>query len=393
MAIDYSWKMYTILTIDYTKVNASATDFPVYINDVSLPIGVFGSDQKSANSNGGDIRFTSDLSGVTELAREIAYFNKSGATGSKCAIYVKIPNLSSTVNTIIYMWYANSSANDYSTTDPYGRNATWSNNFRLVTHLYGSTINDSSGTVASTATVNGTVNFADASYGCRMTNSTLTTANFISFPYTEAVSRNGSLFGSVGAGNGATFEALCAPTDWDTDTTTGNGGRRHLITAGESIGTNGQSWGIWRSYETGNRFNDLEIRTGSGDSYLRLLNTAVAATDQWYYLAGIHTNESTDAYRSMVYGSGGQVQNDTMAPGASPFDVTDNTSAQIRIGTHLSYGTFLGNISEIRVSKNPREQSWVITTQENYFRPSTFITSGGELDRYSFIPKISVIIF
>jgi hypothetical protein len=97
---DSNWQYRKMLTIDYTKVGATLNYFPVLVSlssDTDLAA--------DALDNGDDILFTN--SDGTKLDHEIEYFN--GTTGELVA-WVKIPSLSNTADTDIYMYYGYGSA-------------------------------------------------------------------------------------------------------------------------------------------------------------------------------------------------------------------------------------------------------------------------------------------
>ena len=98
---DCGWSYRRAITIDRTKVLADQTDFPVLINlpfDPSLAA--------HAQSTGNDIIFTlSDEQ--TKIPHKIESYTST--TGALVA-WVKIPALSSSVNTVLYMYYGNPSA-------------------------------------------------------------------------------------------------------------------------------------------------------------------------------------------------------------------------------------------------------------------------------------------
>ena len=109
------------ITIQASQVAADETNFPVLINlpsDTELAA--------SARNDGFDISFTSS-NGITQLSHEIEDFN--GGTGELQA-WVNIPNLSSSVNTDIYMYYGNPTATNQE--DPDG---VWDANYMGVWHL------------------------------------------------------------------------------------------------------------------------------------------------------------------------------------------------------------------------------------------------------------------
>jgi len=121
------------LTLLHTQVTADQTDFPVLISEANLPAGFFTHVAKSTVANI-DIAFT-DSSG-TELSREVVVFTKSPQA---LEAWVKVPALSSSVDTTIYMYYGDATASHSNDTD------TWSNGFAGVWHMQEATgnLNDS----------------------------------------------------------------------------------------------------------------------------------------------------------------------------------------------------------------------------------------------------------
>lgn len=156
MPITGAWKWKVKLTIDYTKVSSDQVNFPVPLvwsgaaGSSNIPSdALITGGAKAAKSDGGDIRFSSDVNGQNELAFEIVQWTQNAAAASaRAEIHVKILSLSSSVNTIIYMFWGNSAASAYAVGDTYGRNAVWSNGHIWVSHCNessGSTMTDSTG--------------------------------------------------------------------------------------------------------------------------------------------------------------------------------------------------------------------------------------------------------
>ncbi len=105
-----SWNYRKKITIDHTKVASDEANFPVLISLDSL---------SNINANGTDIRFTSS-DGTTELPREI----ESYSSGSLRA-WVNAPTLSSSSDTVIYMYYGNSAATEPAASSTYGSQNVW----------------------------------------------------------------------------------------------------------------------------------------------------------------------------------------------------------------------------------------------------------------------------
>ena len=145
-AADASYTYRKRITIDHNKVGGSAShhyDFPVLIkiqNDANLKTTANGGHVTS--SSGHDIVFKD--SGGSQLDHEVLSYN--GSTGSLLA-FVRLPQLSTMTDTIIYIHYGDSSV----TSSQQNVAGVWDSNYMEVWHL-----SESSGD-ASDSTVNGYV--------------------------------------------------------------------------------------------------------------------------------------------------------------------------------------------------------------------------------------------
>jgi hypothetical protein len=93
------------ITIDSSKVTGDLTNFPVLVsltNDMELRTTVDGGNVQ--NANGYDIIFRANDG--TDLDFEIEEYTSAGG-GATLVAWVRIPNLSSTVDTDIYIYYGN----------------------------------------------------------------------------------------------------------------------------------------------------------------------------------------------------------------------------------------------------------------------------------------------
>ena len=118
------WQARKQITIDHTKVNGELTDFPVLID-------ITDTDLSKAQSNGNDIFFTKE-DGITKIAHEIEKYDTGHLTA-----WVKVPTLSSTEDTVLYMYYGNNAASNQQ-----NPTAVWDSNYLAVHHL-----EETSGTV------------------------------------------------------------------------------------------------------------------------------------------------------------------------------------------------------------------------------------------------------
>src|SRR5712692_2267370 len=120
---DTNWRYRKQLSIDQTKVGATGaphSNFPVLVSRTDTDL------QSKAQSTGNDILFTSS-DGTTKLSHEIEKYVSS--TGELVA-WVKVPSLSSTAATVLFMYYGNASAANQ-------QNAVgaWDANYLAVWHL------------------------------------------------------------------------------------------------------------------------------------------------------------------------------------------------------------------------------------------------------------------
>lgn len=112
------WDYRKKVTIDNTKVSADLTDYLLMVDLADM-----GSNfHSNAKSDGSDIRVTKS-DGTTELAYYISQIDTTAETGIMWVRYNG--TLSSTVDTDIYIYYANASANAYAVGATYGRNNTF----------------------------------------------------------------------------------------------------------------------------------------------------------------------------------------------------------------------------------------------------------------------------
>lgn len=132
------WNRKQAITINGSMVSGSTdlADFPFLVTLDHLDAEVVNGGFHSALNGGGDLRFSSDAEGNTRLAIEVVEFVTSPTlTDRKCQIWVKVPNISATSDTIIYVWYNNAGETQPPASDPFGSQAVWSNGFVSQWHL------------------------------------------------------------------------------------------------------------------------------------------------------------------------------------------------------------------------------------------------------------------
>jgi len=126
--------------------NGNIDDFALF-NDVLTATEVLG-----IYTGGQDIRFSSDASGTTQLAHEVVNWD---IVNDKAEVWVKIPTLSYTTDTELYVWYDNDTVTPQAKNDTYGSQNVWSA-YKAVWHFEDS-LTDSTAN-AHTLSANGTTN-------------------------------------------------------------------------------------------------------------------------------------------------------------------------------------------------------------------------------------------
>lgn len=227
------WKRRCAITIDHTKVKTDYNDYPLLLSynlvntETNLPDDIMLSGGANAcQANGGDIRFTSDEDGTSQLACEIEIFEQfDPISGARAKIWVKC-NLSTSVDTIIYLWYKTDHiAYQPSSDNTYGKYSVWSN-YDDVWHL-GDTASpnvsskrdndftwsgsgnaqDASGKIGEALSLNGNGK-ASASYHAGYSNSTSHSVSFwakLNNPVGSGLAFMLSDMGTEGSGSGEAF--------------------------------------------------------------------------------------------------------------------------------------------------------------------------------------------
>jgi hypothetical protein len=347
-----SWPYRQAITINHSLVsNASGTtltNFPVLISlasDTNL--------SSFASSTGNDILFTS-ADGVTKLSHEVESYSSS--TGQLVA-WVNIPSLTPATNTIVYMYFGNSTA----TSSQQNVTGTWNSNFAGVYH-FPSTVgweNDS------TANAN---------------NVTLNNNNI---PTPDVT-------GEVGSGILMNFnKALQAPSSTSLNITgpltlegwiyfgssTVVSNINNSLVYGDSSNNNNDIAYQLALFGNGNGTVNIRTSDGVGGNLYPSYSTdyvATLATSTWYHVVTTYTGTQWLLYLNGTLVN--SVNSTTTPPGLTgPFDIGGSSS-----GGNLSFsGSVPATIDEIRISSVARSTDWINTEYNNESNPSIFESFGG----------------
>jgi hypothetical protein len=322
-----NWSYRKKITIDYTKVSANLQNFPILIsinNDLDLA--------NKAQTNGGDIVFT-DINN-SKLNHETELFNK---TLGRLIAWVSVPQLSSTTNTILYMYYGNPTA-----ANQQRQTSVWDSNFVMVQHLeemsasrYDSTIYGNNGTaygglVKSTA---GKIDGADEFDSVN---------DYIGVPDKSALHITGSI--TVEAWFKSKLGLTSKPNVWY-----GGMGKYNAYELGWQGWTDGWTFQIYRS--------GTRLYVDSNNMYM--------PNGEWHQVIGQY-----DGQYLRLFIDGQQVASKDIGSGS--IDISSNVFQIGLMSWSLSYWN--GTIDEVRISNTARSAAWIQASYNNQKDPTTFYT-------------------
>ncbi len=126
MAFPSGWQRKVAITIDQTLCGtANSTDFTALLTRDNLPDEMASpTDANRAQSDGGDVRFSSDSAGATQLALHVENFEHDttdAAGDADIRLNLKVPTLDTVSDTVIYAWYSTTGTTSQpASTDTYG---------------------------------------------------------------------------------------------------------------------------------------------------------------------------------------------------------------------------------------------------------------------------------
>lgn len=328
-----SWGYRTKLTIDESKVGASdSSDFPVLVSLTDNRFRTTANGGHMGNAGATDMLFTSS-DGTTKLKHEVEYYLAS--TGQVIA-WVKIPTLSSSTNTEIYMYYGNAGA----AAQADAANV-WTNGFKSVLHVSdGTTLSATD----STGTYNGTVSGTTATTGQIDGGMAVTCGNEITSPQ--------GLYTMVGGGSTYSLSM------WVYQTSTGN----RYIWDGDS--TNGLS--AFMSIQSGINLEWGNRDIASEGILYRVYTGLSLGSGSWHHILAQKTGSGNSGE---LYVNGALKTTYTGSIGG-----LSNSSSGMYWGNYHNFATSCldGTMDEMRISSTTRSADWVTAEYNNQSSPSTF---------------------
>lgn len=341
---DYTYRKR--ITIDHSRVSPSCShldNFPVLIeikNDSKLKTVANGG--HVVNANGHDIIFRD--AGGSQLDHEVVDYD--GSAGSFLA-FVRLPQLSSLSDTIIYIHYGNPAISG----SQENKAGVWSNNFTMVYHL-----DEAAGTSGSGSVTDSTANTSG------------TPSSGISFGQSGRIGDAVDFSSATGISLGTLGPDLLTE-----DTTISFWIRADDVDTPARQNPFGHSYGGWGAFtlETNGSINWYMGSSGANSSpYSAYGSPSGSVTkNSWIYIVAVR-NSNGNAWS--WYGNG-SIQTSGTYNAEYP-NIQDQT---FTIGDGYTY-PINGKMDEFRVANTARDACWIKTEYNNQSSPFTFYSVGNE---------------
>jgi hypothetical protein len=318
-----AWRYRMAITIDHTKVAGPLTNFPVLISLTNSAL------QQYAQAGGNDLLFTSN-DGSTKLAHEIESYASSN--GSLVA-WVNVPLLSATADTVLYLYYGNSSAANQQSVA-----ATWGSSFKGVWHFNNVFTDSTSNNYAGVNT--GTINAAGKISNGR---------GFVRANGVDYI----TVTGLVGSPSNLTLSAWINLNSLDTSGT-------EFISLGDHAGVRQDNTGIVGDFY-------------DGSTWFTTLSTTNFAGTGWRHVA---YTLNGGGHSQILYVDGVQIAASTYTNAISYAGYLATNTIIGKHGNGATGYSFDGTMDEVRVSQTARSSAWVSTEYNNQNSPGSFRSVG-----------------
>jgi len=333
---DSDWTYRKSITIPNSNVDADLVDFPLLVDILDSDLVT------KAQSDGDDIVFTD--SSATKLSHEIELWDNS--TG-KLIAWVKVPSLSSSVDTTIYMYYGNDAVGSQE-----NQSSVWSSNYAMVLHLdetsgthVDSTLKGNDGTVAggvnqsATGTIDGAVGLLGVN-------------GYIGVTHSEDIT------GFTNA-----FTASC----W---VRTDNVTRDQYILNKYDPTNNSRAWYIaYRNWQDSIAFT--ASADGSNTSTSTWIFDFIPTLNQWYYVTVVWESNTIPS----LYLNGTSM---SVGGGSTIGSIYNNNLTNLSLGRYYQFYNLDGVLDEVRIADIARSSEWIAAEYLNQITPSSFYTLGAE---------------
>ena len=369
-ASTYNFKYYKEIIIDHSKVgNGIHLDFPLLLDFTDQDL------HNHVQADGDDIAF---YSGTEWLDYEIELFDQ-GVTQAHLVAWVRIPSLSNSADTTIYMYYGNSTMEAQQ-----NPSAVWNSNYKAVWHLNATMLDSTSN------------NNDGTNYGAN------DVSPFIghSLDYNGAAS-NGD-YSDMGSGSsidnvfngGATISAWIYPEGW-------GGGSYGRVLAKSSVTDGTDGWvlcvdGVSPATEQLIFYRGIHSTAPPADTRgLWYTGDYTIKKNQWNYVVVTYDDSVCDNY-PIIYIDNLKYDYTNLTTDPAPPTTgyaQDDSSQAVYIGNYGGAAkdrTFDGVIDEVRISSGIKSSGWILTEYNNQYNPDSFYSLGSEVAIDNTPPEIII---
>lgn len=340
------------IDIDYTKVAETLTDFPVWIDITSNDLKHVSEGGKVQSASGYDIAFYSDENLTTPLKWELPKYDPE--TGN-IKTNVKVPSVSHTVNTRIWMAYGDSGISTFQSVTA----DVWTNGYVAVYHLAhdGSTLD----------VTDATGNYHGTNSGAIANTSSPKLYGGATFDGTDD-----AIYGPYPVVNEDIFQEAITVSSWVYRTA---GTRRSIVGRYPTTGNN--QWQLDMSQTSNGRIS-AGIIDSAGSGFYSAINNGNSLTLNTWKHAAFTWGKNSDSGSIKIYVDGIEV-NATFGAYTGNMRSSDGRWA-IGQKESLSTDLFQGNQVEVRLANVRRSEDWLLAETNNQSSPGTFYSLGSETD-------------
>ena len=363
MAFPTGWTRKCALVIQNSQVDANLTNFPVLVTKDTLPTEIIDADHAGrAQSDGGDIRFSSDAAGSTQLACEVVRWSQNNDPSlGDAEIWVKVPTVNGASDTTIYIWWkagGGGGETQPAAGDTYGSQNAWNANFLSVWHLHQNPAGGAPQMSDSTVT---------AKHGT--TAGTMVAGDSVSGKIYNAVNTDGT-DDEIDFGTMTSMDALATMTAEVWINPDAVSGAHHFW--GKSNGTTGVTAQLVLRPGGEVRFN---MYYGAAMHYGETPAATVAAAGGWYHIQCAYNGAgAANADRLKIWVNG--VAQTLAFSGTIDATLPTNAAVHFTIGQNdraANDELYDGQTDEMRYSDTNRSVDWLTASYRNQNNPNAFI--------------------
>jgi len=345
---DTDWRYRKQITINHSYVDANLTNFPVLVVHTSSNFS------NNAQPDGDDFVFI-DGNDV-KLNHEIEYYN---STYGELIAWVNLTLLSSTDDTVFYIYYGNLNCNNQENVEE-----TWSNHYVAVYHM-----NDLSITTIADSTEN-------LNHGVK---ANLSLEQDGKIGKAQDFERDNNQYIVVSDDDSLDLNGNYTHEHWiNTETLDANG---YILYKGGYYGSSVIDYSC--SFQGDNQYNSQSWDLTHNPICYTGIGT-ISSTETWYYTATTSDKGQIGGYKAFLNGTLMDADDEDTTLISNEYDL------QIGRRTGALQLFFDGLIDEIRISDIPRSKEWINTSYNNQNDPESFM-SFGEQEFFNYPPDAPTI--